>query len=167
MVFEHKNCILVSCFLHRVVLLSYAKEINIHVRNNRYQEVSTALFDSFDDIDFGDKLYIELLDNENFENNNINLIAGALVTFSPNGNFRIRNNSGFAARVNWVFDHDDLLSGNAFFTGSQANLNKAPNVGSNFYHVNTEGYVMSSYSSLVTDRRTTLDGSTWNAWVAV
>lgn len=154
---------------HRVTTLATTDKINIHVRNNRLEQVTTALFDSFDDIDFGQKLYVEFLDNENLADNNILIIAGALTTFSPDGNFRIRNNSGFAQRVNWVFDHDDLLSGNGFFTGGQVNSNKAPNVGSNFYHVETDGYWMKSTGSdgANEDRRTTLDGVTWNSWVAV
>ena len=153
---------------HTVTTLATTDEIRINARNNK-AAITGELFDPTNDIDFGTKLYLEIVDNENLGAPNIRIYDDGATNFSVGANFRFRNNVGIKHRINWIFDHNDLPPGNSFYTGAQVNLNKAPNVGTNFYHVDTDGYWQRSTNTSATseDRRASLDGIAWGAWVAV
>jgi len=141
---------------------------NMCIKNNKATEVLSNLFDPFRDADHGVKLYLEIDNNENLKMNNVNLYEEGRENFSVNSNFRIRNNTGFKQRVNWVFDMDSLLSGNAFITGAQV-VTSRPLVLPNYFHVISDGYIQRCIETLGSAEylRTSTNGSAWNAWSTV
>lgn len=153
---------------HRERTIANTDKINIYARNNKADGVVVNFYEPFDDIDFTNKLYVELVDNENFNGSFPSIYDQSKTTFSANANFRFRNNVGFTQRVNWVFDMDDLPNGNSFFTGSQTVTNAAPGIGT-FFHVDTDGFIQRNLNTgaTVEQRRSSTTGTSWNAWVTV
>ena len=116
-------------------------------------------------IDFGDKLFLVIRDNNN---TNHSLLAETVdqsrASFACR-DFVIANNANCVDRVNWTFDMDDLKNGNCFFTGSQVVTNSPAGVGT-YFHVVTEGFLQrcTRYSDGLEFRRTTHNKSTWYGW---
>ena len=153
---------------HDVGTLATTDSMNLHITRNKATEVISNVFDPFDDVDNGAKLYLEIADNENLKMNNVNIYDENKANFSVNEHFRIRNNVGIKQRVNWVFDMDKVLPGNSFYIGSQGIPNLGPGIGS-YSHINTDGYVHRNMTNdgITETRRGSVDGVAWNAWVVV
>lgn len=153
---------------HRVMDFVKTQQINLFIRNNKAEKIVSCLFDSFDDINFEGKLYLEIVQNNDLSGNLSSVCKDSLKHFAIGGRFRIRDNVGVSERVNWAFDMNELLLGNSFFTGAQEVKNKAPNM-TNYFHVHSAGCIQHNISTLGGEesRRTTLDYIHWNEWQKV
>ena len=143
--------------------------ISIEYYNNEVEDYSGQnLFTVFDDIDYGDKLYLTIKNNRVKNKASVSRLTGVTPPFTINGNFAISNNKNTTDRVDWTFDMNDIEGENMFWLGSQTVLNKGTGI-TTFAHVQMDGLVQRNFNTAGTieTRRTSLDGITWNAWVTV
>ena len=149
---------------HRVTTLATTDSIRISLKDNPVTEIFNELFDPFDDVDFGSKLFLEIYDNSNAADNGISIYDEAKTSFSVGANMKISNNRGFKDRVNWIFDMDDLPGGNAFFTGGQVIPNRGTGM-VNFFWVVTQGWYQKNTNGVTSVERSSLSGTSWpDAW---
>jgi hypothetical protein len=138
---------------------------SIIFRKNIVQDYATQdMFQPFTKEDFGDKLYLELVDNVVLNKSSLSRIHGTLGAFELD-QFKVSNNTNNNNSVGWPFDMDDLPGGCAFSVGNQAIANKSASVG-DFFWVVTDGFSQKNISSTATNeyRRTKISG-TWYSWV--
>ena len=149
-------------------LLSETDKINIQVKSVSVTDYSGQdFFKSSNNVDFGDKLYLEFINNNVRNKASIARLYDQNASFSVGSNFLIANNGHINDRIDWVFDLDELSDGNAFYTGGQA-IAGAPE--GTFAHYFTQAaiqHVISSTGTTASRRTTNNDGSSWNAWVSV
>lgn len=140
--------------------------VKIIVKNTSVPDYSSLdLFDPSNNIDHGERLYLEFMNNDVTNNASSARLYDKDAGFSVGSNFRVANNGNIEDRVDWVFDLDNLLDGNSFYTGGQV-IADAP-VG-NFAHYHTYSRVQRAVSTDGTsESRRTNGGSSWNAWVSV
>lgn len=125
------------------------------------------LFDPFTEEDYTDKLYLEVVDNNVLNPESISRLTGSIGLFKTL-KFRVSNNTNTLNLVQWEFDCDELLDGNDIYTSNQTILNKY-GPASDFSFFTTDGFTQRNTSTTGTIEgfRTSTNGSTWFAWVAV
>jgi hypothetical protein len=150
--------------------LANTTKINIHIRNNRVDGVTTYVFDPTSDIDFSNKLFLEITDNIDYGDNQADIVNQAKTVFSANSNFIIGRNVGMHERVNWAFDMDLLPAGSSFKTGGQTVTNRGTGI-TTFFKVETSSEVqwnISFDSTKYTVRnKDAADPPAWQAWKTV
>jgi len=138
----------------------------VYYRNNTVEDYSSQdMFNPYDQVDFAEKMYLELVDNRVINRASVSRTHGSLSGFQLD-QFKIANNVNSSNRIDWPFDMDDLPGGNAFTVGSQTITNKGAGM-TTYFHVITDNFVQRNLSTnCATEvKRGSLDGTTWYAWV--
>lgn len=154
---------------HRVTVLATTDKASVLAHRNTFGLTTTAgsIYEPFDNIDMGDKLYVELIDNRNVGTQDARLFqSSGLANFAMGENFIVRNNSGVRHNIPWSLDMDNVLGGNTFYTSDQTVLNKATGM-TTFFWVDTRSHLQYNTNDTLSLHRNSLTagGAGWSAWV--
>jgi hypothetical protein len=143
------------------------ESINIDYCDNTVEDYSGQdLFTLFDNVDYGDLIYLTIKDNKVKNKASASRLSGITQPQTINGNFSISNNLHTNNRVDWTFDMDEIKALNNFGFGGQSVLSKGTSIGS-YGIVSMNGVVLSNTNTDSSGevKRVLLGGVTWQPWV--
>ncbi len=134
---------------------------NLKFNRNTFEDLTLQdLFFPFDNEDFGDKLFLEFVDNEVTNNASAARFYQSPASFSVGNNFKISNSRNITDRVDWALDMDGLPGGNDVFFGTQTITNLGTGIGT-FGYISTKGLQQQMYSNSGSVETHRNDTGTW------
>ncbi len=143
---------------------SNINSVNVIANNNKVEDLNDYL-NIVNKVDYGFKVYLELVDNTILDEASSARIHGSIGSFACS-TFKIANNGNTDNRIDWPFDMDNLVGGNSFNVGSQSISNIAAGA-SNFFHVNTLSDSQRIITTTGSSEFRRVKTTTWRSWVSV